>query len=100
MEVIGNMESKMLMLERNSMCVCSTYIIGTRVGHGRPALRTGDGGLLIHTQIISVNDIGTVSCNYVYVCCVMSCCFDFGASSHPFHFEKMIFPLVFTIYFL
>ena len=28
------------------VCVCSTYT-STRVGHGCPALRTGDGGLKI-----------------------------------------------------
>ena len=42
MGVIGNMGSKVLMLEQNSMCVYTTYT-STRVGQGCPALRTGDG---------------------------------------------------------
>ena len=44
MGVIGSMESKVLMLEW--VCMYYTYA-STRVGHGRPALRTGDGGLKI-----------------------------------------------------
>ena len=42
MEVIG--EGKVLLLERNCMCVCTTHT-STTVRHGCPALKTGDGGL-------------------------------------------------------
>ena len=46
-------------------------------------------------SFISNKDIGMASCSFVQLCCVMTPCFFlFGASSHPFHFEEMIFPLV------